>query len=219
MKDKLREHIEELFAGAPKTKQAVEIKEEILQNTIDRYNDLIAEGKSEEAAYNISVAGIGDVDHLINSMMVPKSMSGYTKEEIDKNRRQRSILLAVAVSLYILCIIPPIIFDAIGSDTLGPVMMFVIAAIATALIIYRSGISLNYDKSDDTVVESFKEWSRENSTKKEIVKAINAAISTFTLVVYLVVSFMTGAWHITWLIFFIGMALKNVAKAICDLVR
>ena len=53
MNEKLREHIEELFKNAPQTRQAVEIKEEILQNTIDRYNDLKAEGKSDEAAYNI----------------------------------------------------------------------------------------------------------------------------------------------------------------------
>ena len=65
MNEKLREHIEKLFKNAPQTRQAVEIKEEILQNTIDRYNDLKAEGKSDEAAYNIAIAGIGDVDHLI----------------------------------------------------------------------------------------------------------------------------------------------------------
>ncbi|MGN0452066.1 MAG: permease prefix domain 1-containing protein [Acutalibacteraceae bacterium] len=60
MNEKLRAYVEELFKNAPKTKQTVEIKEEILQNTIDRYNDLIKEGRSPEAAYNISVAGIGD---------------------------------------------------------------------------------------------------------------------------------------------------------------
>ena len=39
MNEKLREHIEKLFKNAPQTRQAVEIKEEILQNTIDRYNE------------------------------------------------------------------------------------------------------------------------------------------------------------------------------------
>lgn len=50
MNEKLRAYVEELFKNAPKTKQTVEIKEEILQNTIDRYNDLIKEGRSPEAA-------------------------------------------------------------------------------------------------------------------------------------------------------------------------
>lgn len=219
MKDKLREHIEGLFAKAPKTKQAVEIKEEILQNTIDRYNDLIAEGKSEEAAYNISVAGIGDVDHLISNIMAPTGTSGYTKEEIAENKRRRSVLLAAAVALYILSVVPPIICAEIGYDSLGPVLMFVLVAVATALIIYRSGISLNYAKTDDTVVENFKEWNREKSDKNALVKAVNAAISAFIVVIYFLVSFTTGAWYITWLIFLIGGALKNVVKAIFDLTR
>ena len=103
MNEKLREHIEELFKNAPQTCQAVEIKEEILQNTIDRYNDLKAEGKSDEAAYNIAIAGIGDVDHLIDSIIAPVASSGYSREEIRKNQNKRTLLLAIAVALYILC--------------------------------------------------------------------------------------------------------------------
>ena len=44
MENKLRNHIEGLFANAPKTVQAVEMKEEIIANTIQKYHDLISEG-------------------------------------------------------------------------------------------------------------------------------------------------------------------------------
>ena len=162
MNEKLREHIEELFKNAPQTRQAVEIKEEILQNTIDRYNDLKAEGKSDEAAYNIAIAGIGDVDHLIDSIIAPVASSGYSREEIRKNQNKRTLLLAVAVALYILCVVPVIICDEIGvNEVFGIVSMFVIAAVATALIIYRSGMRLEYMPTDDTVVEDFKKWNHE----------------------------------------------------------
>ena len=164
MNEKLREHIEELFKNAPQTRQAVEIKEEILQNTIDRYNDLKAEGKSDEAAYNIAIAGIGDVDHLIDSIIAPVASSGYSREEIRKNQNKRTLLLAVAVALYILCVVPVIICDEIGvNEVFGIVSMFVIAAVATALIIYRSGMRLEYMPTDDTVVEDFKKWNREKN--------------------------------------------------------
>mgnify|MGYP000812568407 CR=1 FL=1 len=38
MKDKLRNFIESLFEDAPKNKQTIELKEEMLQNLIDKYN-------------------------------------------------------------------------------------------------------------------------------------------------------------------------------------
>ena len=39
------------------------------------------------------------------------------------------------------------------------------------------------------------------------------------LIVYFAVSFLTGAWYITWLIFLIGTAVMNIVKAIFDLIR
>jgi hypothetical protein len=43
--ERLRTYIESLFENAPKTRKAIELKEEILLNLTDKYNDLIAEGK------------------------------------------------------------------------------------------------------------------------------------------------------------------------------
>ena len=59
MEDKLRAYMDEVFKDISPTKKSVELKEEILQNLIDKYHDLINEGKSPEAAYNISIASIG----------------------------------------------------------------------------------------------------------------------------------------------------------------
>lgn len=68
MNDKLRNFIESLFEDAPKTKQTIELKEEMLQNLIDKYNDLVDSGKSSEAAYNIATASIGDINELISQI-------------------------------------------------------------------------------------------------------------------------------------------------------
>lgn len=220
MNEKLRAYVEELFKDAPKTIQIVELKEEILQNTLDRYNDLLAEGKSEEAAYNISVAGIGDVSSLIDSLTAPVASSGYTREEIADNGKKRSLLLSAAVALYILCVVPPVIFDEIdGLEPLGIVLMFVMAAAATAIVIYREGIKLRYNKSAGTVVEDFKEWNRDTKERKSVLSAVNGAVWALTLIIYLTASFLSGAWFITWLIFFIGGAVTNIIKAIFDLTR
>jgi len=59
MENKIRDYLEDLFADAPQTKKVYELKEEMFQNLIEKYRDLLAEGMPEEAAYNIAVAGIG----------------------------------------------------------------------------------------------------------------------------------------------------------------
>ena len=69
MREKLKTYIDYLFAGAPQTAATEETKAEILQNTLDKYDDLIAEGKTPEAAYSLAVSGIGDLrDFLLYSV-------------------------------------------------------------------------------------------------------------------------------------------------------
>ena len=45
MKERLRVYVQGLFRGAALTIQNAELKEEILQNTLEHYDDLLAEGK------------------------------------------------------------------------------------------------------------------------------------------------------------------------------
>jgi len=92
MNEKLRHYIDDLFANAPSTVRAVELKEELFQNLTDKYNDLIAEGKNEESAFNIAIASIGDVDSLITGL------SGEKRIENEKSKKRSAILVAVAIA-------------------------------------------------------------------------------------------------------------------------
>ena len=42
MREQLRETIDRLFRDAPQTAKTAEIKEEILQNLLDKYDDLLS---------------------------------------------------------------------------------------------------------------------------------------------------------------------------------
>lgn len=211
MDENLRNYVEKLFESAPHTMKVVEIKEEILQNTIDRYHDLLAEGKSEQAAYNIAVAGIGDVEELLHSLCNERS-SGQTTER-EREYRSSALLLASAVMLYILCILPVILL----SNVWGVCLMLVMVALATGILIYRGKMRNIYYKTDDTMVENFKEWNAQKQEQNSLRKSVQAAIGSVALAIYLIVSFFTGAWHITWIIFLISGALQNVVKACFDL--
>lgn len=238
MEDKLRRYMDSLFEDAPNTKQAVELKEEILQNTLERYQDLLAEGKSEEAAFNIAVAGIGDVTELLQSLKntdstaapneasAGNSNSGYyngygqrySREEIEKSKSRSALLTTIAIMLYILCVVPCILLaETSYADTLAPCLMFVMIAIATGLLIYNGKTKIRYHKSQDTMVEDFKEWKEAKSERTSLRKSLSSALWSLGVVVYLIISFATGAWYITWIVFLILVAIDNIIKACFDL--
>lgn len=204
MNEKLRHYIDDLFANAPSTVRAVELKEEMYQNLMDKYNDLINEGKSEESAYNIAVASIGDVDSLIGAL------SGEKNAISEKSKKRSAIMTAVAIALYILSPVPVILIQ----EEFGLMFLFLFVAVATGLLIYNGVTRERYVKADDTMVEEFKEW-KQNSKQKN--KAVDAIVGSFWLIavcVYIVVSFLTGAWHITWIIFLIAAAISSMIRGI-----
>lgn len=86
MEEKLKDYMEKLFRDVPDTEQAREIKEEILQNITDKYHDLLAEGKTEEAAYNIAIEGIGDLSELLDSLKENGSGSSSASKENSENK-------------------------------------------------------------------------------------------------------------------------------------
>ena len=223
MENKLREYMDMVFSDIEPSKKSIELKEEILQNLIDKYNDLLSEGKSPEAAYNIAVASIGDTSELLAGF---RQGTVRKAESIDmaKAKKKTAILMAVAIALYITCVVPVIIFTFISENgffgaVLGPCIMFVMIAVATGLIIYNEMTKPKYNKTDDTMVEEFKEWQDRNDSSVRAMKSIKSALWSLIVVMYLIVSFMTGAWHITWVIFLIGSAIEKIIQSIFELKR
>ena len=126
------------------------------------------------------------------------------KEDNVKSNFARNI--AVAVMMYIISLVTIIIFAA-GFDQpiIGVSLFFTLIAFATGLLIYN-GI---YYK---------KESKEEPTTKqKSLIKQITNIIDTIGLIIYLLVSFTTYAWHITWIIFIIVGVINQIVKLIFSL--
>ncbi len=250
MKDKLSEYIHTIFADAerrsPGNRRLAELKEEMIQNLYEKYDDLIADGKSPAAAYNIAVSSIGDITNLLDSVCgssagatagatpsettgrptsstaTPPPLTREEQEQLQKYRNRSAILASIAIALYILCVVPCIL---IQGDVVGPVLMFVMIAIATAMLIFN-GISKpkyvrDIDDNDDDDDRSDRKRRSEDDRphRSPVYKAISGALWTLTVCVYLLVSFLTGFWHITWMMFLITTAVDNIIKAIFDLRR
>jgi len=139
MYDKLKIKVDELFENAPNTKRAYEIKEEFMSNLTDKYDDLIAEGKSENEAVNIAIAGVGDVDSIIKELNEKENNNKNEYEKIEKQRKKSAALIAIAVALYIISVAGESVFKAIFGyhHGVGDGIMLMIDAVATSILMYN----------------------------------------------------------------------------------
>ena len=200
MKDQLIQYVQLLFAGA---KDCEDTRQEILQNTLDRYDDLIAAGKTPEAAYRLAIMGIGDINEILGRTPdAPVPVPAGKSEKADTSTKK--ILRAIGVGLYILCPIP--LFSDGGTAGLCGTLIFV--AIATALMVLGA---------KKETPESTAGTAGNARPETEMQKSVNGLIWAIGLAVYFVLSFSTGAWYITWVIFPILAAVQGLAKAIMDL--
>lgn len=208
MEERLRNHINIIFGNMPQNPQTQEIKEEMLQNLIDKYNDLISQGKDPETAYSITVASIGDISGLFDN-----NTESYN-QSLQKRKNKSAVLLAVSVMLFILSPMPVVLFGEIGFDTIGILLMFFMIAVGVGLIIYRGVALHNKTMNNETMVNEFRQWQEGNPSKKSKLGAVSGIIWSIALIVYFAVSFITGAWYITWLIFLIAVAVQQIVRLI-----
>lgn len=209
MEEKLRKYVESLFEKAPKTQKAIELRQEIISNLLDKYNDLKSSGASEEEAYEIVVKGLGNVDELINGLA---DKGADNNDENIENRKKHAMLNAVAVALYIASPIFIIGFSAAGYWLAGIVLLLSCIAVATGIKVYSNSVYKNYQKMDDTLVEEFKEWKAETKDKEQRKNVYSSVLWLFIVALYIVISFSTMAWHITWVLFLIGAAADQLIK-------
>lgn len=205
MRDQLIQYVRLLFAGTP---DSYDMQQEILQNTLDRYDDLIAQGKAPEAAYRLAISGIGDINEIVGNVQTQPSSSPAPvreQQEDPQDISKKKLMQAISIALYICCVIPVLVLGDVGNGVLGVCLMFVIIAAATVLMVLSSG-----SKEDP-------EEKEEDEPKTELGKAVKSIWGIATLGIYLVISFWSGAWFITWLIFPIMGAVQGLVKAIIDL--
>ena len=209
MREQLIQYVNLLFAGAA---DCDEIKQEILQNTLDRFDDLVQQGKSPEAAYRLSISGIGDINEILGSAdnttastspVMNQVIQPETEDDIKRKKTR-----AVAIAMYILCALPLIILGDLGLDNLGLCLTLALVACATYLMIITGR---KEDDEDEKIVTK--------KAKHPLKESIGNIIWISGLILYFALSFYSGAWYITWLIFPIMACTRGLSDAIIDLVE
>ncbi|MBS5666534.1 MAG: hypothetical protein KHX05_02370 [Firmicutes bacterium] len=203
MREQLIQYVQLLFAGAA---DCDDTRQEILQNTLDRYDDLVAAGKTPEAAYRLAIMGIGDINEILGRAPGATPLPAPAVKPEEQDTPVKKLLRAIAIGLYILCPIP--LFVLSGMLNMGiPGLCGTLTLVAVATVLIILGAKKETENAD---VEP-------GTPQSALVKSINGLIWAIGLAIYFIVSFLTGAWYITWVIFPITAAVQGLVKAILDL--
>lgn len=197
MNEKIKNYVDLLFEGVPRSQKAIELRNEILSNLNDKFEALRTEGKTENEAYGLAIAGLGDVDKLIKEILP----DAETAKKINAERKRKGLLTSLAVALYILSPAALIIIGSNMHGTLAVSVLLTMIGIATALLIY-SNMS--------TPIELASYFKAGNSDYSENKGYFFSSARNFywivVLLIYLWVSFSLHCWHISWLIFIAAKA-------------
>ena len=208
MVSKIKRYIDDAFENAPNTKGARELKEEMTANLIEKYNDLIAMGKTEEESYREVVKGIGNIDRLISDLKVNVNPS-ISSEDIKKSAK----IKAIATALYILSPVLLISLSEIGDGILGLSLMLILIAIATGLLVYDNATKPQTVFEDEDILDEFMQWRANKKKSSVIYKSIKSVVWLIILCVYFLISFTTNAWQVSWVVFLIGAAINLIIDA------
>lgn len=198
MKENLIRYVDLLFAGAP---DAADIKQEILQNTLDRYDDLISQGKTPEAAYQLAIGGIGDINEILGCSVQDAPAVQAPQPAVMTTPVWKKLLQAIGIFLYILCPVPLFILQ----NEAGLCGLLLIVAAATALMVISGNKERKTEQETTAPPES------------KLRSAIRSVIWIIGLCAYFALSFILDAWYITWVIFPLIAAVQGLVTACMDL--
>lgn len=217
MNSKIKNYVDVLFKDIPHTKKAQELKEEILSNLNDHFEEHISKGKSENQAYTLALGDLGDIDELLKELEPEAEL----KTKIDSYRKKRARNTSISVVLYVFGIISLIGLAGIADITnfanvefmgiIGLVLLLAFSAVATGIIIYTN-MSIPQDV-EQYITQSKKNYNINYQGDSKALRFLNAFMKVYwvlVLIIYLSVSFSIGkSWLWSWIIWVIAAAVKE----------
>ena len=154
----IKSYLEAMFAAMPNTAEVRKAKAELLQMMEDKYNELIANGQSENTAVGTVISECGNLDELAEGLGLVKVVEETRTRESEtprrnvgidevkgfiENRRKKALLLALGVFFCIVSVACPILFGE-RYGAVSVLLMFVSIALGVGFIVYSSYVDSNW---------------------------------------------------------------------------
>ncbi|MCL2060385.1 MAG: permease prefix domain 1-containing protein [Oscillospiraceae bacterium] len=208
MIEKIKSHLDDLFDSAPKTRQVADMYQELLAGCLDKYTDLTSGGMDEREAYEKVIGGIGDVDELLGYV---ERKPAFDPIQAEEKRKKRAVFSSMGICGFFIAVAAFLLFAFGGRQETGLILFIFIAGMSTMALIYgRMSTVFKYEKADDTLVEEMKEQMTAGKSGNKMASLASSTLWAVIVAAYLAVSFMSGRWDITWIVFPFAGALQNV---------
>lgn len=179
------------------------LSQEELANVLDVSRQTVSKWETDQSTPDFDKIiplceyyGITSDELLTGNSNIKEAKKANVKSNFARN-------IAVAVMLYIFAIIAVVICAAqFGQPILGVAIFFTLIAVATGILIYN-GIYYSKESKDEKTVKD-----------NTILKQITSIVGLIGVIVYLLVSFTTMAWNITWIIFIVVGLVNQIIKLI-----
>lgn len=127
-----------------------------------------------------------------------------------------TMMLSSGVLLCCLCFVPTIIFDGMGVlEDLSASLLFLLVGTGVFLITYANNIKKSFENllNINTVPLNKKKSEREEKYSNKTILVIMTVYWQTITCIYLCISFMSSAWHLTWLIWPIAALIRTLLVA------
>ena len=179
------------------------LSQEELANVLDVSRQTVSKWETDQSTPDFDKIiplceyyGITSDELLTGNSNIKEAKKANVKSNFARN-------IAVAVMLYIFAIIAVVVCAAqFGQPILGVAIFFTLIAVATGILIYN-GIYYSKESKDEKTVKD-----------NTILKQITSIVGLIGVIVYLLVSFTTMAWIITWIIFIVVGLVNQIIKLI-----
>ncbi len=148
---------------------------------------------------------------------IDMNTASYVKERRRSFEGIRAICVTLGIILCIVCWVPCMLFAVTERVTIGPAIMFLIIGIGVFLIVYANSASKGFDillRLNDMTTISGGYGEPAPSEVKYISKTAETIVVCYWPVIvslYLIVSFLTFRWDLTWIIWPVaGVAYRAV---------
>lgn len=171
MMETIKNYLDNMFATLPKTNEITKLRNDLLSNMEDKYNELKSEGRSENEAIGIVISEFGNIDELINELgiehggkedLLPHLSEVEVDEYLSASRKSGKIigrgvfLCIMAPALLILTnlLLENGVINVVSknvADILGLIPLFTLIAVAVALFIYSGMLMEKYKYIENEV--------------------------------------------------------------------
>ena len=210
MNEQIINYVDSLLTSAPDNRRIGEMREELIGDLTDKYNDLVERGLPPEQAFEKVITGIGDMQGLI------EDLGREPAPALDMKNNKPLMHYLVGGASVLAGVLLFLIFTGFNWDWPGVIVSVLFLAFALGNFIYGAGLNqpVPYQKEDDSFVEEYKYKNSQPSRNARLRGAASGFLWVCVVIVYFLVSFLGNNWEYSWVIFLMGAVLQQVISAI-----